>query len=172
MSPKLFISSNIYELNVILSSWLIEYLSVRPHTSLNYLTPLQFLDSLYPDLSTITSSRKRPSQRSENELEKSLAEILAAYISKGRKVGLSPEKEAELQEELRKLEQIDIQRWDNIIDFIRSNGKRPSQRSENELEKSLAVTLATYISKGLKVGLSPEKEEKLKQVLEELKQRK
>lgn len=52
MSPRLFLSSNIYELNVILSSWLIEYLSVRPHTSLNYLTPLQFLDSM----STISSS--------------------------------------------------------------------------------------------------------------------
>ena len=57
MSPRLFLSSNIHELNAILSSWLIEYLSVRPHTSLNYLTPLQFLDSLYPDLSTLTSSR-------------------------------------------------------------------------------------------------------------------
>jgi len=49
-------SSNIYDFNVMLSSWLIEYLSVRPHPFLNYLTPLQFLDSLYPDLSTITSS--------------------------------------------------------------------------------------------------------------------
>ena len=56
MSPKLFISSNIYDLNDISSSWLIEYLSVRPHTSLNYLYTLQFLDSLYLNLSTINLS--------------------------------------------------------------------------------------------------------------------
>jgi hypothetical protein len=56
MSPRLFLSSNIYELNAILFSWLIEYLSVRPHTSLNYLTPLQFLGSM----STISSSYTNP----------------------------------------------------------------------------------------------------------------
>lgn len=57
MSPRLGLSCNIDELNVILSLWLNEYLSIRPHASLDYLTPLEFLDLSSPFLSTIMSSR-------------------------------------------------------------------------------------------------------------------
>jgi len=53
MSPHYLWYSDILSLNDTLSSWLLEYLSVRPHSSLDYLTPLQFLDKV----STISSSR-------------------------------------------------------------------------------------------------------------------
>jgi len=53
MSPHYLWYSDIDKLNDTLALWLLEYLSVRPHSSLNYLTPLQFLD----EVSTINSSR-------------------------------------------------------------------------------------------------------------------
>jgi len=37
---------NIFKFNAILMQWLFEYLSIRPHQSLNYLTPLQFLSTI------------------------------------------------------------------------------------------------------------------------------
>ena len=52
MSPHYLWYSDIYKLNDTLGTWLLEYLSVRPHYSLDYLTPLQFLDKV----STISSS--------------------------------------------------------------------------------------------------------------------
>ena len=53
MSPHFHWSSDIRELNATLGAWLLEYLSVRPHASLSYDTPLEFLDKV----STMSSSR-------------------------------------------------------------------------------------------------------------------
>jgi len=53
MSPKFGLTCNVDELNGILNLWLTEYLTIRPHDSLNLLSPFQFLSNL----STIYSSR-------------------------------------------------------------------------------------------------------------------
>ncbi len=53
MSPHYGWSSDIQALNATLGEWLLEYLYIRPHASLSYDTPLQFLDKV----STMSSSR-------------------------------------------------------------------------------------------------------------------
>ena len=55
MSPRLYMSSNIHTLNAILHIWLMEYLTIRPHSSLNNLTPLSFLSNLSTIISSSTS---------------------------------------------------------------------------------------------------------------------
>jgi len=63
------------------------------------------------------------------------------------------------------LDEIEKQRWDNIIEFIRSQGRIPSANSKDDFKKSLGITLNHYKAKKTKKGLDSEQEENLKKLL-------
>jgi hypothetical protein len=116
----------------------------------------------------IRTHGKTPSSTSANLLEKHWGKLLGKYITRNSKLGLNEDQEIILQEELKKLNQADEQRWDNIIDFIRYNRRKPSITSKNPLEKSIGNLLASYIYISRKKDLSPEKELLLQEELSRL----
>ncbi len=115
----------------------------------------------------IKAHGKTPSRNSNNKFLKSLNVLLLSYTSNDSNKGITEYQEKELNKILDTIDSIDTLRWDNIIDYIRTYGKRPPQKSKlaSPLVKHLGFILNSFNSKGMKKGLTKRQESDLNELL-------